>query len=94
MKGFRFYAEWPEGVSKRRKDGATNVVALSLPAESYWSGTGYMMEAVVAVYGWPDSAVCGGSVQHEYLRKRCKRVSESVARQIHPSLFAYLESET
>jgi hypothetical protein len=44
-----------------------------------------------AVYGHPDSACAGTSASRDYLRTKCKRVSESKAREVHPNLFRYLD---
>ena len=37
-----------------------------------------------------DQAVCSSSCSREYLRKRCVRVPEALARELHPALFRYL----
>lgn len=39
-----------------------------------------------------DQAVCGSSCNRDYLRKRCTRVPESLARKLHPALFRYLNT--
>jgi len=49
-------------------------------------------DAVVSVRGTSNSPVCGGSVSRDYLRSRCVRVPETLARQLHPELFAYLDA--
>lgn len=38
-----------------------------------------------------DQAVCSSSCSREFLRKRCTRIPEAVARKLHPALFRYLE---
>lgn len=76
MKGVRFYDE---------RDG--NVIAVSTgercPDGAY--------EAIGAVYFHPDSPVASTFVSPDHLRT-CKRISETVAREIHPALFQRLDS--
>lgn len=103
MRGIRFYAEYPEGTSKRQPVlAATNVVALLIPEDgsSEWysqpNGDGGSMvlgECLSGVYDYPNSPVAGTAVAREYLEKRCKRVSERVARRIHPELFKRLDGQ-
>jgi hypothetical protein len=53
-----------------------------------------MFDAVVVVVGEPtpnSGALAVGQVAYGYLRKKCKRVPETRAREIHPELFKYLE---
>ena len=52
---------------------------------------GLSIEGAGAVFFEPDSPVCGCSISLEYLQTRCKRISESKAREIHPRLFDYLD---
>ncbi len=97
MKGYRFYAEYPEGFSKRRPvEQATNVVAVLVGsnghASPYYNGHTYVVESIAALFDHPDSATASTGVSHEHLSKRCKRVSEERARGIHPALFAWLDS--
>jgi hypothetical protein len=46
--------------------------------------------AALAIDGVPSS-VCGCGVSADYLRARCTRIPEALARRLHPELFAYLE---
>jgi hypothetical protein len=84
VKGFRFYEEFAD---KRKGASEGNVVAV-LVANGL-SSTG-LYDAIAGVDERPNSPVAGTGVQPLYLRKRCKRVSESRAREIHRQLFAYL----
>jgi hypothetical protein len=103
MKDIRFYAEYPEGVSKRRPvSEATNVIALLIPEDgsSEWysrpngdGGSLILGECIAGVFDHADSAVAGTCVARDYLIARAKRVPERVARKIHPQLFAYLDKE-
>lgn len=92
MKGLRFYLEHPTGAAKRRGEHDGNVVAVVLGKDgrALYNTTG-TVEAVGAVYFYPNSPVCGVGPSPEYLQKRCKRIAEPQARQIHPNLFSYLE---
>lgn len=105
MKGLRFYAEYPEGVSKRRPTSeAVNVIALMIPEDgsSEWysrpscePGESMILgECLAAVFDHPNSDVAGTVVARDYLNKRAKRVPERVARKIHPRLFERLDTDT
>jgi hypothetical protein len=87
--GIRFYAEYDNPSSKRRGIHNGNVVAI-IP-ENRIPGTD-KVEAIGAVYFHPDSAVAGTSTSRAYLAKYCKRIPESLAREIHPNLFLYLDA--
>lgn len=67
--------------------GRLNVVALLLGDEHRCHD--YTQEALVATFGHPDSDTSLGAVSREYLRG-CRRIPESLARQLHPRLFARL----
>lgn len=45
------------------------------------------------VFDTPNSDVAGAQVDFDYLRTRCRRISEAEARRIHPRMFEYLEYE-
>lgn len=53
----------------------------------------YTCECMAAVFAHPNSAVACTGVSNEYLRKNCIRVSESVARKIHPEMFLRLDQQ-
>lgn len=95
MKGFRFYAEYPDNKSKRKgtrkKLGphSGNVVAISIAAESNRGSTG--PEGYSSVYDYANAPVNWGAVSREYLRDNCRRISEAQAREIHPQLFGRLK---
>jgi hypothetical protein len=71
-----------------------NVCAVPLDDEGrpLWQGATLNADAVVSVRGTSNSPVCGGSVSRDYLRTRCVRVPQALARQLHPQLFAHLEA--
>jgi len=89
MKGYRFYEEFDSSYAKRKRKGQGNVLALDLP--EYHNGNG-TMDCTAAVYPHPNSAVCGCSTSRDYLRLKCRRIPEAKAREIHPRLFAWLDS--
>ncbi len=73
-----------------RKFGGTVVAALVLNGSYRSSGT-ICYEAIAAVFDWANSPVAGTGVARDYLRQKCKHISEAKARSIHPALFARLE---
>jgi len=105
MMSYRFYAELPQGRGKGAKgdapaftranlaQGLIRCSVLAIPLESgkpMWQGASLNMDSVsVAIEGNPYSYSIN-SLSRYYLRKRCTRISESLARQLSPSLFAYL----
>ncbi len=103
MKGFAFYIEYAEGVNPNkftRKNLGTHrgtVIAVStdrelLRPEKIGGKTEWITEGFGAVQDYPNCSVCSTSVSHSYLRDRTKRISEAMAREIHPSLFSYLDN--
>ena len=106
MKGIRFYQEFRDA---RKRVPTGNVFARMLPdpeAECTCEDhpnpdcPAYVAalfrqhpEGFVPIYDWPNSAVAYSGASDEYLRKRCKRVSEAKAREIHPRLFERLDME-
>ncbi len=103
MKGWRFYLEYPNKTEQKKGRARLdslgnhegNVVAISLREDGwfdYWiTATGVSLSAVVGLFFCTNSTVCFSSVGEEYLSCCCKRVSEQIARQVHPALFEYLE---
>lgn len=66
-----------------------NVVALMLGREHQCAD--YSQECLSATFIHADSDTSLGSVSHEYLRG-CRRIPESLARKLHPRLFARLDA--
>ncbi len=58
---------------------------------SYWSSDKLCYEAIAALFEQPNSPVAGTGVALDYLRQKCKRISEAKARTIHPALFERLD---
>jgi hypothetical protein len=50
-----------------------------------------MYDCIGALAADNDQAVCGATCHNTYLRDRCTRISEDLARKLHPALFRYLE---
>lgn len=69
--------------------GKLNVIALLLGDKHCC--VDYSQEALSATFGHADSDTSLGSVSHEYLRD-CRRIPESLARDLHPRLFARLDA--
>ena len=88
MNGICFYLEFTD--TSKRTTGGTVVAALVLNG-SYWSSGTICYEAIAAVFDWPNSPVAGTGVACDYLRQKCRRISEAKARTIHPALFERLD---
>lgn len=82
-----------ENASER--GGICNVIAVPLGnnGQPLWQGGTDMMDAFAAINDRTDAEVEATSVDQGYLRKRCVRVSEGLARRLHPNLFIYLETD-
>lgn len=93
MKGYRFYLEHESAMDKRagKHTGNCFAVLLGKDGRPLRQSDPAMVEGTGAVYGHPDSACAGTSASRDYLRTKCKRVSASKAREIHPNLFRYLK---
>lgn len=94
MKGYRFYAEYDSPAAKRRREGNGNVVAVLLDEHGaeYWIPGKPIMKCISAIFSHPNSPVASGGVHRGYLARKCRRVSEARAREIHPAMFAWLDS--
>lgn len=106
MKGFNFYLDYPskkdkkQGTRKNPGNHLGNVIAVTTRFErgrwtnfpDWWPyGRRPIASAIAAILHKPNSPVCGTSVSMDYLDERCKRISEKMAREIHPALFTYLD---
>lgn len=101
MKGIRFYLEYPNKTEKNKAtvkapgNHSGNVVAIYTDSHYVSHPKGQdaqiMVEGFSAVFFHPNSDVNFGSVSRDWLWERCKRVPESLAREIHPRLFARLD---
>ena len=88
MIGIRFYAEFQD--KSKRQPGGNAVAVLTLNG-AYWSSGQLCYEALAALFDRPNSPVAGTGVALDYLRQKCKRISEARARIIHPALFERLD---
>jgi hypothetical protein len=70
---------------------SVNVIAVLLGKE-HRAYDRRAQEAFAATFGHPDSDTSLTQVDFGYLRN-CRRISENLARQLHPRLFARLDSE-
>src|SRR5258708_3110558 len=64
----------------------------AVSTDSYISNGQIAHECAGALMANNDQAVCGSSTSRDYLRKRCTRIPETLARDLHPALFRYLEA--
>ena len=87
MNGIRFYLEFKD--TAKRQCGGTVVAVLVLNG-SYWSSGTLCYEALAALFEQPNAPVAGTGVALDYLRRKCKRISQAKARTIHPALFGRL----
>jgi len=101
MKGYRFYLEYDSTYKKRKGQHSGNVFAVALRADGHFllhldsrpSGDCWAVEGLSATFFHPNSDVSWGSADLEwYIQKRCKRISEAKAREIHPALFERLDN--
>jgi len=88
MSGMCFYEEFSD-TSKRSSAGT--IVAALVCNGLYWSSGRVCYEAVAGLFDQPNSPVAGTGVACNYLRQKCKRISEAKARTIHPALFERLD---
>jgi hypothetical protein len=88
MSGICFYQEFRDQ-SKHRSVGT--IIAALVCNGLYWSSGSVCYEAIAGVFDQPNSPVAGTGVACDYLRRKCKRISEAKARTIHPALFERLD---
>lgn len=99
MKGFRFYAEMLDhrrSKSASKKHSAfTRATLAKGAANSLYCNclalTPDLEGATVAVEMRNSPHIVWGGASRDYLRTRCVRVSEALARRLHPALFNYLK---
>jgi hypothetical protein len=84
MQYITFYEEF---IIKRKRISAGNCIAV-IRENRCPDGS---MECVGSVFEHPNSVCAGTAVSSEFLRTKCKRVSEAHARQVHPRLFERLD---
>ena len=89
MTGIRFYVEFHD---KSKCQPGGNVVAVLALNGAYWSSGRLCYEALAALFEQPDSPVASTGVALDYLRQRCKRISEVQARAIHPAVSKRLDT--
>lgn len=88
------FQPWTRATLQTYADAGNYVECLAVDPEGFadMSLGGRKFECAGALMADNDQAVCGSSCSHDYLHKRCTRISEALARKLHPSLFRYLES--
>lgn len=95
MNGIRFYQEF---ANKSKTKPTGNIIAALAGRITgaagngvFFSGGAACYEAVAGLFDAPNSPVASTAVAIDLLREKCKRVSETKARQVHPNLFEYLD---
>jgi hypothetical protein len=92
MNGYRFYLEYDNKTEKQKAtvknvgNHSGNVLAI------YTQYLPQSIEGIGAILYIPNSPVGSTGASWEYIREKCKRVPEIVARQIHPELFKVIDS--
>ena len=89
MSGIFFYQEYRD---KSKHESAGTIVAALVCNGLYWSSGKICYEAIAGLFDRPNSPVAGTGVAMDYLRQKCKRISEAKARTIHPTLFESLDA--
>lgn len=84
---------WTRATMRDYAAAGRYVECMAVSDESYISEAQICYECTGALMADNDQAVCGSSTSRNYLRKRCVRISESLARKLHPALFRYLDQE-
>lgn len=82
---------WTRKTLESYADAGRYVECMAVSDESFISDGQVCYECAGALIADNDQAVCGSSTSRDYLRKRCVRISESLARKLHPALFRYLD---
>jgi len=96
MKGFKFFLEYEnkteknKGTRKNPGNHSGNVVAV-LDDTLRATKDGAHYDGIGAVFYTRNSGVGSTGVATKYLREKCKRISETQAREIHPNLFDVLD---
>ena len=88
MSGICFYQEFSD---KSKRTSAGTIIAALVCNGLYWSSGKSATKPLQAVFDRPNSPVAGTGVARDYLRQKCKRISEAKARTIHPALFERLD---
>ena len=98
MKGIRFYLEYPSAAEKRKATrqalgNHTGTVIAAFEGTEMVGRNGPQVDALAAIQDHPNAQVAGSAVSMEFIREKCKRISEGQAREIHPALFARLDQD-
>ena len=91
MKGIRFYEELNDKGTRRETSRGT-VFAAFIGQGHMGATRDWIEEGVGSVEDRPNSPVCGTGASREYLAHHCRHISEARAREIHPALFQYLDT--
>ena len=93
MKDVTFYVEYDTPKHKQQNKNNGNCLAVYRNERCYSNGDLYFTSAGAIQNCVPNCChITFTGVSSRYLSENCKRVSEGVAREIHPALFKVLES--
>lgn len=100
MKGYKFYAEFSSNKEKRKwtrdklsKDNKYHN-CLATYGETWIENKNIIIEAISSVMEIENSSCQTTNCYINYIRYNCTRISESLARRLHPNLSKYLEYDT
>lgn len=85
------FQPWTRATLRTYADAGRYVECLATFGECYNHGQGNMLECIGALQAGNDQAVCGSSCAIDYLRDRCVRIDEALARRLHPALLRALD---
>jgi hypothetical protein len=90
MRGYRFFEEFCDD----GRGSAGNVIALPIGADRFIQPGAICFACVCAgeEARLPNSPVKPVFLAVEYIGKRCRRITEARARDIHPRLFEFLDA--
>jgi hypothetical protein len=81
---------WTRATLRTYAEQGRYVECLAVASESYIGRGKVMHDCIGALMADNDQAVCGATTSRDYLRDRCTRIDEALARKLHPALFRQL----
>jgi hypothetical protein len=89
MIGIHFYEQFKD---EQKRESAGKAIAVFVQQWKYGSeAQGRLFDAVVGHLNRSNPPVVHSTVSERYLKKKCRRVSEYRAKEIHPNLFRLLD---